>query len=327
MTARPQNKPVMWGEKPYHSLDFEMKKRFGEKVYKVALESGLTCPNRDGTLGTRGCIFCSGRGSGDFASPRTISVTEQIDRGIAGISSRKKVGNKFIAYFQSFTNTYAPKEILRSMYMDAIRHPRIVMLSIATRPDCLPDDVLSLLAECAKIKPVIVELGLQTIHEKTASLIRRGYPLDVYDTAVKSLNALNLEVVTHVIAGLPHETMHDFLETVYHVGNSGSSGIKIQLLHILKHTDLASMYENGEFDALSMEQYIHAVIRALSILPEEMVIHRLTGDGPSDLLTAPMWSTRKREVLNGLHRQMKMQNMWQGKERTRFIHERSDYCL
>ncbi len=327
MTARSQANPVMWGEKPYHSLDFEMKKRFGEKVYKVALEGGMTCPNRDGTLGTRGCIFCSGNGSGDFASPRTISVAEQIDRGIAGISARKQVGNKFIAYFQSFTNTYAPTEILRSMYMDAIRHPRIVMLSIATRPDCLPDDVLSLLSECARIKPVIVELGLQTIHEETSALIRRGYSLDVYDTAVEILNALNLEVVTHVIAGLPHETLHDFLETIYHVGNSGCSGIKIQLLHILKNTDLACLYENGEFDALSMEQYIRAVIHALSILPEEMIIHRLTGDGPSDLLIAPRWSVRKREVLNELHRQMKLQNAWQGKERNRYIHERSNYCL
>lgn len=327
MMARSQTKPVMWGEKPYHSLDFELKKRFGEKVYKVALEGGMTCPNRDGTLGTRGCIFCSGNGSGDFASPRTVSVAEQINRGIAGISARKQVGNKFIAYFQSFTNTYAPTEILRSMYMAAIRHPRIVMLSIATRPDCLPDDVLSLLAECARIKPVIVELGLQTIHEETSALIRRGYSLDVYDTAVESLNALNLEVVTHVIAGLPHETLHDFLETIYHVGNSGCSGIKIQLLHILKYTDLASLYENREFDALSMEQYIRAVIHALSILPEEMIIHRLTGDGPSDLLIAPMWSTRKREVLNELHRQMKLQNVWQGKERNRYIHERSNYCL
>lgn len=302
-----------WGEKPYHSLDYEMKKRFGEKVYKISLESGMTCPNRDGTIGTGGCIFCSGSGSGDFASPLTNSVTQQIDAGIEGISRRKTVGSKFIAYFQSFTNTYAPADLLRPMYLEALSHPSVVMLSIATRPDCLPDDVLELLQECNKIKPVIVELGLQTIHEKTAEFIRRGYSLPVYDTAVERLNDIGIEVVTHVIAGLPHETPVDFLETIHHVGTSGSKGIKIQLLHILKHTDLAQIYLNGQFEALSLESYVNLVIRALSILPEDMVIHRLTGDGPKSLLIAPEWSSRKRQVLNEIHRQMKLQNIWQGK--------------
>lgn len=302
-----------WGEKPYHSLDYEMKKRFGEKVYKISLESGMTCPNRDGTIGTGGCIFCSGSGSGDFASPLTNSVTQQIDAGIEGISRRKTVGSKFIAYFQSFTNTYAPADLLRPMYLEALSHPSVVMLSIATRPDCLPDDVLELLQECNKIKPVIVELGLQTIHEKTAEFIRRGYSLPVYDTAVERLNDIGIEVVTHVIAGLPHETPVDFLETIHHVGTSGSKGIKIQLLHILKHTDLAQIYLNGQFEALSLESYVNLVIRALSILPEDMVIHRLTGDGPKSLLIAPEWSSRKRQVLNEIHHQMKLQNIWQGK--------------
>lgn len=302
-----------WGEKPYHSLDYEMKKRFGEKVYKISLESGMTCPNRDGTIGTGGCIFCSGSGSGDFASPLTNSVTQQINAGIEGISRRKTVGSKFIAYFQSFTNTYAPADFLRPMYLEALSHPSVVMLSIATRPDCLPDDVLELLQECNKIKPVIVELGLQTIHEKTAEFIRRGYSLPVYDTAVERLNHIGIEVVTHVIAGLPHETPVDFLETIHHVGTSGSKGIKIQLLHILKHTDLAKIYLNGQFEALSLESYVNLVIRALSILPEDMVIHRLTGDGPKSLLIAPEWSSRKRQVLNEIHRQMKLQNIWQGK--------------
>ncbi len=316
-----------WGDKPYHSLDFEMKKRFGEKVYKIALAGGMTCPNRDGTVGRGGCIFCSGSGSGDFAAPPADSVTEQIDRGIAGISARKQVGDRFIAYFQSFTNTYAPVPVLRPLYEEAIRHPHVAMLSIATRPDCLPDEVLELLSECSRIKPVMVELGLQTIHEGSAALIRRGYPLDVYDTAVENLKERGIEVVTHVIAGLPYETRNDFLETVYHVGNSGSDGIKLQLLHVLRDTDLASMYENGEFEVLTMEDYIETIVAALSILPEQVVVHRLTGDGPGDLLIAPMWSRRKREVLNGIHRQMKSQNVWQGKERNRYVHERSHYHL
>lgn len=304
-----------------------MKKRFGEKVYKIALAGGMTCPNRDGTVGRGGCIFCSGNGSGDFAAPPADSVTEQIDRGIAGISARKQVGDQFIAYFQSFTNTYAPVHVLRRLYEQAIRHPKVAMLSIATRPDCLPREVLELLSECSRIKPVMVELGLQTIHERTAALIRRGYPLEVYDTATASLKERGIEVVTHVIAGLPRETRRDFLETVYHVGQAGSDGIKLQLLHVLRGTDLASLYQRGECEVLTMEEYIETVITALSILPEDMVIHRLTGDGPRDLLIAPMWSCRKREVLNEIHRQMKRRNVWQGKERNRYVHERSHYHL
>lgn len=290
-----------------------MKQRFGEKVYKISLESGLSCPNRDGTIGYGGCIFCSGSGSGDFASPLCSSVTEQIDRGIRGLSSRKHVGHKFIAYFQSFTNTYAPVDVLEPMYKEALRHPDVVMLSIATRPDCLPADVLKLLEQCRRIKPVIVELGLQTIHDRTASLIRRGYPLSVYDTAVESLASIGIEVVTHVIAGLPHESRNDFLETVSYVGESKADGIKIQLLHILKNTDLADMYLQGEFSALTFDEYVETVIRAIAILPGKTVIHRLTGDGPKSLLIAPEWSSRKRHVLNEILKQMKQQNLWQGK--------------
>lgn len=303
----------MWGEKPYHSLDYEMKQRFGEKVYKISLESGLTCPNRDGTLGYKGCIFCSGDGSGDFAAPLSESVTQQINSGICGISGRKHVGNKFIAYFQSFTNTYAPPEKLRPMYQEAIRHPNVVMLSIATRPDCLPDEIIELLKECNSEKPVMVELGLQTIHEAAARLIRRGYSLNVYDTAVEHLHAAGLEVVTHVIAGLPHETKEDFLQTISHVSRCHSDGIKIQLLHILKGTDLADLYKQGVFKALTMPEYLEMVIQAIAVLPEEMVIHRLTGDGPKSLLLAPAWSSQKRQVLNELHRQLKRQDIWQGK--------------
>ena len=303
-----------WGEKPYHSLDYEMKHRFGEKVYKISLEGGMTCPNRDGTLGTRGCIFCSGSGSGDFAAKQCNSITEQIDNAIQGISSRKQVGHKFIAYFQSFTNTYASVSVLRPMFEEAISHPDVVMLSIGTRPDCLPEDVLDLLSECNKKKPVIIELGLQTIHETSANYIRRGYPLSVYDTAVESLKQRNIEVVTHVIAGLPFETKKDFLSTVSYVGNSGSDGIKLQLLHVLKETDLANEYENGMFDVLTKEEYLDWLQDALSLLPKEVVIHRLTGDGPKDLLIAPTWSSRKREVLNDLHKKLKENQIYQGKQ-------------
>ncbi|MCH5252677.1 MAG: TIGR01212 family radical SAM protein [Lachnospiraceae bacterium] len=302
----------MWGEKPYHSLDYEMKTRFGEKVYKIALAGGMTCPNRDGTLDTRGCIFCSGNGSGDFAAPRSTSVTEQINQGIVGLMARKHTGQKFIAYFQSFTNTYAPVSYLAPLYEEALAHPAVAMLSIATRPDCLPDEVLDLLEKCNQKKPLIVELGLQSIHETTADYIRRGYPLKVYDTAVKSLKSRGLEVVTHVIAGLPFERKEDFLNTVSYVGQSGSDGIKLQLLHVLKDTDLAEEYEAGVFQTLTKEEYLNWISEAISILPEHMVIHRLTGDGPSELLVSPEWSRKKRDVLNSLHRKLKEEHIWQG---------------
>ena len=272
------NNRKMWGEKPYHSLDYEMKHRFGEKVYKISLDGGLTCPNRDGTLDTRGCIFCSGNGSGDFAAPRCSSVTAQITQGIEGIKKRKQVGRKFIAYFQSFTNTYAPVAYLEPLYKEALSHPDVVMLSIATRPDCLPPDVLHLLAECNRIKPVIVELGLQTSSEATAQFIRRGYPLSVYDDAATKLKGLGIEVVTHVIAGLPGETKQDFYNTLSHVAACHSDGIKIQLLHILKGTDLAALYESGQCTVLTQEEYIDLVLQSIALLPPEITIHRLTGD-------------------------------------------------
>ena len=291
-----------------------MKHRFGEKVYKISLNGGLTCPNRDGTLDTRGCIFCSGNGSGDFAAPRCSSVTAQITQGIEGIKKRKQVGRKFIACFQSFTNTYAPVAYLEPLYKEALAHPDVVMLSIATRPDCLPPDVLHLLAECNRIKPVIVELGLQTSREATAQFIRRGYPLSVYDDATTKLKGLGIEVVTHVIAGLPGETKQDFYNTLSHVAACHSDGIKIQLLHILKGTDLAALYESGQCTVLTQEEYIDLVLQSIALLPPEITIHRLTGDGPKELLLAPLWSSRKREVLNEIHKQLKQQNIWQGKE-------------
>lgn len=301
-----------WGDKPYHSLDYEMKRRFGEKVYKISLSGGTTCPNRDGTLDYRGCIFCSNRGSGDFVSSAYGSVTEQIDREICRLQKQKRIGHKFIAYFQSFTGTYAPVSVLRKRYEEAITHPDVVLLSIATRPDCLPDDILRLLAECSRKIPVMVELGLQTIHADTVSYIRRCYPTEVYDQAVSRLKSIGIEVVTHVIAGLPGETKEDFLKTVTHAACQKSDGIKLQLLHVLQGTDLAEDYAKHTFDVLSLEEYLDYITAALCILPPEIVIHRVTGDGPRELLTAPLWSLDKRHVLNALHQKMKQENIWQG---------------
>lgn len=306
---------LRWGELRYHSLDYELKKRFGGKVYKLALQGGTTCPNRDGTLDTRGCIFCSASGSGDFAAPYLGSVTEQINGEIARLSQTKKIGNQFIAYFQSFTSTYAPIDTLRLMYMEAVSHPDVVMLAIATRPDCLSLEVLDLLCECQKDKPVCIELGLQTIHPDSVSYIRRGYDTSVYDTAVESLKTRGFEVVTHVIAGLPGETKEDFLETVQHVADVGSDGIKLQLLHILQGTDLALDYERNAFSELTQDAYLDWIISAIAILPENVVIHRVTGDGPKDLLIAPTWSLNKRQVLGNLYHKLKQENIWQGKNR------------
>jgi radical SAM protein (TIGR01212 family) len=301
----------LWGDKPYHSLDYEMKSRYGQKVYKVSLEGGLTCPNRDGTIGYGGCIFCSGSGSGDFAAPCQTTIKEQIDLAIQGISSRKHVGNKFIAYFQSFTNTYGPIDKLRSMYFQALAHDDILGLSIATRPDCLPEDVLDLLDECNKQKPTAVELGLQTIHPKTALFIRRGYPYETFLQAVNQLHTRGIEIIVHVIAGLPGETKEDFMATINALSALPISGIKLQLLHVLKGTDLAELM--GSFHVLTEDEYVDWITSALIRLPQNIVIHRLTGDGPKDLLIAPLWSQKKRQVLNHIHKSMKEQDLWQGK--------------
>lgn len=303
-----------WGEKPYFSLDYWCRQTFHEKVYKISLESGMTCPNRDGKLGNRGCIFCSGSGSGDFAAPRMNSITEQIDYGIAGLKTRKRVGNKFIAYFQSFTNTYGPAKKLRPMFMEALSHPDVVMLSIATRPDCLPDEILDLLKECNQIKPVMVELGLQTIHEKTAQFIRRGYPTEVFYSAVEKLHSLGIQTVVHVIAGLPYECKEDFIATIDAVAKTPIQGIKLQLLHVLKGTDLADYLDSDILHILSEDEYLDWICDAIMHLPENIVVHRVTGDGPKALLLAPLWSSSKRTVLNHLHKKMKDEQIWQGKQ-------------
>lgn len=285
----------------YYSFNQYLKDTFGCKVYKISINAGFTCPNRDGTLGTRGCIFCSKGGSGDFAESSSLSVTEQIESGKQRISKKIKSG-KYIAYFQAFTNTYAPVEVLAEKYCEAINHPDIVGISIATRPDCLGEKVLTLLSEINKIKPVFVELGLQTIHEKTAEYIRRGYPLSVYDNAVKALKKAGINTVVHLIIGLPNESREEMLESVEYACKSGADGIKLQLLHILKGTDLADDYLSGKFETLSMEEYLSIIKDCVEIIPKKVVIHRLTGDGPKKDLIAPLWSADKKSVLNALNK-------------------------
>lgn len=284
----------------YTSLNSYLKKRFGCKVYKLAINGGFTCPNRDGKIDTRGCIFCSKGGSGEFAESAEKSVTQQIDDGKKRVEKKIKDG-KYIAYFQAFTNTYAPVCKLKSLYTEAINHPDIVALSIGTRPDCLGNDVLELLDEMNKIKPVFIELGLQTIHENTAQYIRRGYPLEVYDKAVDDLHKIGINVVTHLIIGLPGENERDILQSVEYVCKK-TDGIKLQLLHILKGTDLADEYRECKVDVLSLEEYTRIIKHCVEIIPDNVVIHRLTGDGAKKDLIAPLWSADKKHVLNTINK-------------------------
>jgi len=297
---------------PYYSLNDALKERYGEKIYKLTLNAGCTCPNRDGKLGTRGCIFCSAGGSGDFASSPTLTITEQIEDGKKRLAGKRPV-EKYVAYFQAYTNTYAPVEHLRKVFTEAILHPEIVAISIGTRPDCLEPEILDLLEELNQIKPVWVELGLQTIHEKTAAFIRRGYRLETFEQAIKNLTDRGLETIVHVILGLPGETKEMMLNTVRYINTTPARGIKLQLLHILKETDLANYYQETGFHVLSMDEYVDLVISCLEICRPDMVIHRITGDGPKDLLIAPLWSSAKRQVLNTIHKELKQRNTWQGK--------------
>ena len=303
---------MRWGEKPYHSLDYMLRERFHEKIYKVTLNGGMTCPNRDGTLGNRGCIFCSSGGSGDFAASSELSITDQIEQQKAMLTGKRPI-QKYIAYFQAYTNTYGSPAYLRSIFTEAIRHPDIVALSIGTRPDCLGEEVLELLDELNRQKPVWIELGLQTIHERTARYIRRGYPLACFEEAVRNLRSRKIEVIVHTILGLPQETPEQILQTMDYLNHMDIQGIKLQLLHVLRGTDLAEDYEKGLFSVYTQEEYLNLLISCLEHLSPEIVIHRMTGDGPKELLIAPLWASRKREVLNHLHHQMKVRNTWQGR--------------
>lgn len=283
------------------TLNEHLRRTYGRKLYKVSINAGLTCPNRDGTVGTGGCIFCSGSGSGDFAEDPGLSVAEQIERGKARVAAKvPKEGCGYIAYFQAFTNTYAPVEKLRSLYMEAVSHPDVDVISIATRPDCLGEDVMELLSEINAIKPVWVELGLQTIHEKSAEYINRCYPLSVYDDAVLRLRERGLETIVHVILGLPGETREDMLASVKYVGESGVQGIKLQLLHVLEGTPLACDFRSGKFTCMTLDEYAELVRDCIDLLPDDIVIHRMTGDGAKRDLIAPLWSRDKKRVLNRL---------------------------
>lgn len=305
-----------WHGKPYYSLDAYCKNTYGEKLYKIALNAGLTCPNRDGTLGNNGCIFCSAGGSGDFAVDRQNhpSIQAQLAAGRA-LFHCKQTGQRCIAYFQAYTNTYGPLPYLQQIYEEALAEPSVAGISIATRPDCMEEDVLTLIVNLRNKFPdkfVWIELGLQTIHEKTSLFIRRGYPLDVYDRCVDRLQKAGIPVITHVILGLPGEISEQVLQTISHLNSIGTWGIKLQLLHILRGTDLASWYERGDYLPLSKENYIALLISCLEHLSPDIVVHRLTGDGPRNLLLAPLWSLDKRDVLNTLHHTMQLQNARQG---------------
>ncbi len=314
-----------WNGKPYYSLDYYLKETFGTKVYKLALDGGMTCPNRDGTIGTGGCIFCSEGGSGDFAAKRDISVRAQVQaakqkvaRKMQGSHANTTSGNPegpYIAYFQSYTNTYAPLAYLDALFTEAISLPEICALSIGTRPDCLPDETIALLARLNQQKPVWVELGLQTIHESTAEFIRRGYKLPVFEDAYHRLKAAGLTVIVHVILGLPGETKEDMLETVRYLSNLHIDGIKLQLLHVLRGTDLNTIYESGAFHTMELDEYLELVGDCLKLLPQDIVIHRVSGDGPKSILTAPLWSGNKRLVLNSMAKYFKDHGIYQGMNR------------
>lgn len=302
-----------WNGNRYYSLDTYLKETFHEKIYKLSLNAGMTCPNRDGTIGTGGCIFCSEGGSGEFSADVNLSITNQIERAKALVAEKTK-SKHYIAYFQAYTNTYAPFEYLERVYMEAISHPDIVALSIATRPDCLPDHIIDLLSRCNQIKPVWIELGLQTIHDETAILIHRGYPLSTFEHAIHQLESRNLAVIVHVILGLPKETREHMLQTIEYLNTKPIHGIKLQLMHVLKQTQLEKLFLNSpsDFHMLEFETYINALIECLEYLRPDIVVHRITGDGPKKLLIAPTWSANKRLVLNTIHQQLAMKGTCQG---------------
>lgn len=297
-------------DKRYNTLNVWLRNKFGEKVYKISIDAGFTCPNRDGKVSTGGCIFCSERGSGDFAAAGS-DLMEQFARGKEMMEKKWKKG-KYIAYLQAFTNTYAPVEKLREIYTQLINAPGVVGLAIATRPDCLDDEVIKLLEELSKKTFLWVELGLQTASDETAVIINRGYKTETYFKAMKKLSAAKIPVVTHIIFGLPGENRDLTLETVKLVANSRSWGVKLHMLHVLKYTKLEKMYLKGEVPVFEMQEYVEQIVDALEILPPEMVIHRVTGDGGRDSLVAPLWSLKKFEVLNAIDEEFVKRSSSQG---------------
>lgn len=288
----------------YKTLNEHYKEKFGCKVYKLSIDAGFTCPNRDGTVGSGGCIFCSADGGGEFAEKPDTDILTQLERAKKRVRSKNKDG-KYIAYFQSFTNTYAPIQRLEKLYYAAIKPDYIVGLAIGTRPDCISDECIDLLFEINKIKPVSVELGLQTVHENSVRYIRRGYENQVYFDAVKRLKAKGIEVVTHIIIGLPYEDIKMAVETTRQAVQAGTDGVKFHLLHVLKNTDLEKDYMNGKFNCLTLEEYAEILKACIKVLPKSVVVHRITGDGAKKNLVAPLWSADKKQVLNYLNNYLK----------------------
>ena len=302
-----------WNGKRFHNLNYFLRNKFGEKVFKISLDGGFSCPNRDGTISKGGCLFCSERGSGDFAGDRDFSISRQFN-DIKTMMAKKWKNGKYIAYFQAYTNTYAPIDVLKKKYEEALKQEGVVALAIATRPDCLGDEVLDLLEEINKKFYVWVELGLQTCNDETARKINRGYKLEVFEDAIKRLKERNIDFVVHSIFGLPGETKEDMLKTVEYIAHSGAQGVKFHLLHLMKGTPLVKLYERGELEFLEQEDYIDLLCKSVEMLPQEMVIHRLTGDAPRDLLIGPMWSLKKWEILNAIDRTMEENDVYQGKK-------------
>ncbi len=288
------------------------RKRFGHKVYKLSLNGGMTCPNRDGKIDTRGCIFCSKGGSGEFAASSLLPVKQQLSSAKKLVAGKVPSDCKYIAYFQAYTNTYADTSYLRKIYYEAIEAPDVVALSVATRPDCIDDKILSVLSEINAIKPVIIELGFQTSNEESAAFIRRGYTNDVFENCVKLLHSNNIEVIAHVIIGLPYETETDILSTVDYLNLLPVNGVKFQLLHILSDTDLHEYYTNTNFKILTLEEYTDILLKCILRLRSDIVIHRMTGDGPKSMLIEPKWSANKKLVLNYINQQLKRHNITQG---------------
>ena len=289
-----------------------LKEKFNEKIYKVSLDGGFTCPNRDGKVSRGGCIFCSENGSGDFTATKLKSIHAQIEEQIDLVSKKYK-GDKYIAYFQNFTNTYAEVSYLRKIYEEALSHEKIVGLAIATRPDCLEDDVLELLAELNKKTFLWVELGLQTLNDDVAKYFNRAYETEIYKKASEKLNRLNIKFVTHIIIGLPKEENNDYLKTAIFAQNCGTWGIKLHLMYVVKNTPLEKLYLNGDLKINTKEEYVEKVVNVLENISSEIVVHRLTGDGDRETLVAPLWSIKKIDVLNSIHKELKRRNTYQGK--------------
>lgn len=300
-----------WGDKRYYSLNYFLREKFGSKVYKISLDAGFSCPNRDGKISSGGCIFCSARGSGDFAGNRDYSISKQF-KDIKNVMEKKWKEGKYIAYFQAYTNTYAPISVLREKFEDALQEEGVVALSIATRPDCLSEEVLNLLEELNNKTYLWIELGLQTVSDETAKLINRGYKLDVFEEALKNLRNRRIDVVVHSIFGLPGEDKEDMLKTVKYLSTKDIQGIKFHLLHLMKETPLVHLYNRGEFRFLEEMEYVDILCESIGFLRKDIVVHRLTGDSPRELLIGPQWSLKKWEILNAIDDNLKEKDIYQG---------------